>query len=165
MGRENVLMIKREMYMKRIRPFMGTDLVKVMTGIRRSGKSVMLELNRKELLESGIKPEQFITINFEDMSYSHLLTASALHSEITARAAKINGKAYLFFDEIQEVKDWEKCINSFRVSLDCDIYLRLQCPSSFRRTGNISRRTLCGIYTLSIFIFRISGSVSPHSRR
>lgn len=123
MGRENVLMIKREMYMKQIRPFMGTDLVKVMTGIRRSGKSVMLELIRKELLESGIKPEQFITINFEDMSYSHLLTASALHSEITARAAKINGKAYLFFDEIQEVKDWEKCINSFRVSLDCDIYI------------------------------------------
>ena len=123
MGRENVLMIKREMYMKRIRPFMGTDLVKVMTGIRRSGKSVMLELIRKELLESGIKPEQLITINFEDMSYSHLLTASALHSEITARAAKINGKAYLFFDEIQEVKDWEKCINSFRVSLDCDIYI------------------------------------------
>ncbi len=116
-------MIKREMYMKRIRPFMGTDLVKVMTGIRRSGKSVMLELIRQELLESGIKPEQFITINFEDMSYSHLLTASALHSEITARAAKINGKAYLFFDEIQEVKDWEKCINSFRVSLDCDIYI------------------------------------------
>ncbi len=116
-------MIKREMYMKRIRPFMGTDLVKVMTGIRRSGKSVMLELIRKELLESGIKPEQFITINFEDMSYSHLLTASALHSEITARAAKINGKAYLFFDEIQEVKEWEKCINSFRVSLDCDIYI------------------------------------------
>lgn len=109
--------------MKRIRPFMGTDLVKVMTGIRRSGKSVMLELIRQELLESGIKPEQFITINFEDMSYSHLLTASALHSEITARAAKINGKAYLFFDEIQEVKDWEKCINSFRVSLDCDIYI------------------------------------------
>lgn len=102
---------------------MGTDLVKVMTGIRRSGKSVMLELIRKELLGSGIKPEQFITINFEDMSYSHLLTASALHSEITARAAKINGKAYLFFDEIQEVKDWEKCINSFRVSLDCDIYI------------------------------------------
>ena len=116
-------MIKREMYMKQIRPFMGTDLVKVMTGIRRSGKSVMLELIRKELLESGIKPEQFITINFEDMSYSHLLTSSALHSEITARAAKINGKAYLFFDEIQEVKDWEKCINSFRVSLDCDIYI------------------------------------------
>ena len=123
MGRENVLMIKREMYMKRIRPFMGTDLVKVMTVIRRSGKSVMLELIRKELLESGIKPEQFITINFEDMSYSHLLTASALHSEITARAAKINGKAYLFFDEIQEVKEWKNVLISFRVSLDCDIYI------------------------------------------
>ena len=66
---------------------------------------------------------QFISINFEDMSYSHLQTAQALHDEITKRAAEIEGKVYLFFDEIQEVKDWEKCINSFRVSLDCDIYI------------------------------------------
>ena len=57
-------MIKREMYMKRIRPFIGTDLIKVMTGIRRCGKSVMLELIKQELIESGIKPEQFISINF-----------------------------------------------------------------------------------------------------
>ena len=116
-------MIKRELYMSRIRPFIGTELVKVMTGIRRCGKSVMLELIRQELTESGISSTQFISINFEDMGYSHLQTTQALHDEIIARAAKINGKVYLFFDEIQEVKDWEKCINSFRVSLDCDIYI------------------------------------------
>ena len=116
-------MIKREMYMSRIRPFIGTELIKIMTGIRRCGKSVMLELIKQELIEFGVNPAQFVSINFEDMNYTHLQTAKALHDEITQRAADIDGKAYLFFDEIQEVKDWEKCINSFRVSLNCDIYI------------------------------------------
>ena len=83
----------------------------------------MLKLIQQELTESGINPKQFISINFEDMNYSHLQTAQALHDEISARASEIEGKVYLFFDEIQEVKDWGKCINSFRVSLDCDIYI------------------------------------------
>ena len=116
-------MIKRELYMSRIRPFIGSDLIKVMTGIRRCGKSVMLELIKQELIESGIDSAQLIFINFEDMNYSHLQTAQALHDEITKRVAEVKGKAYLFFDEIQEVTNWEKCINSFRVSLDCDIYI------------------------------------------
>lgn len=116
-------MIKRELYMSRIRPFMNTDLIKVMTGIRRSGKSVMLELIKLELAEAGVSRNQFISINFEDMRYTGLQTAQALHEEITKRAAEIDGRVYLFFDEIQEVKDWEKCINSLRVSLDCDIYI------------------------------------------
>lgn len=116
-------MIKRELYMSRIRPFIGSDLIKVMTGIRRCGKSVMLELIKQELIESGVDPAQLISINFEDMNYSHLHTAQALHDEITRRVAEVKGKAYLFFDEIQEVTDWEKCVNSFRVSLDCDIYI------------------------------------------
>ena len=74
-------------------------------------------------MESGVSPAQFISINFEDLNYAYLQTAKALHNEITKRATEINGKAYLFFDEIPEVKDWEKCINSLRVSLDCDIYI------------------------------------------
>lgn len=109
--------------MKRIRPFIGTELIKVMTGIRRCGKSVMLELIKLELIDSGVNPAQFISINFEDMRYVHLQTAKALHEEITRRAAEIGGKVYLFFDEIQEVKEWEKCVNSLRVALDCDIYI------------------------------------------
>lgn len=116
-------MIKREIYMSRIRPFIGTDLIKVMTSILRCGKSVMLELIKQELTESGINPAQFISINFEDMNYGHLQTAKALHEEIRGRAADLDGKAYFFFDEIQEVEDWEKCISSLRVSLDCDIYI------------------------------------------
>ena len=116
-------MIKRETYMKRIRPFIGTELVKVMTGIRRAGKSVMLELIQDELRSTGVSSVNFISINFEDLRYVHLLDAMALHEEILKRAEHIEGKVYLFFDEIQEVADWEKCINSFRVSLDCDIYI------------------------------------------
>ena len=116
-------MIKREAYMSRIRPFIGNDLVKVLTGIRRCGKSVMLELIQEEIIASGVDPSQFISINFENMSNASLCTAQALHDEIICRAAKISGKIYLFFDEIQEVQDWETCINSFRVELDCDIYI------------------------------------------
>lgn len=116
-------MIKREMYMKRIRPFIDTDLVKVITGIRRCGKSVMLDLIKQELEESGIDPSRFISINFEDMRYEHLHTARALHDEIRERAAGVSERLYLFFDEIQEVDGWEKCINSLRVSMDCDIYI------------------------------------------
>ena len=116
-------MIKRETYMNRIRPFMNSDLVKVITGIRRSGKSVMLELIKEELIGLGVNVNQFISINFEDMRYSNLHTGQALHEEILKRAENIQGKVYLFFDEIQEVTDWENCINSLRVVLDCDIYL------------------------------------------
>lgn len=116
-------MIKRETYMSRIRPFIGNELVKVLTGIRRSGKSVMLELIKEELCNLGVDSAQFISINFENMSYAHLCTAAALHDEIIRRASKVNGKVYLFFDEIQEVDAWEKCVNSFRIELDCDIYI------------------------------------------
>lgn len=116
-------MIKREMYMKRIRPFINTDLIKVMTGIRRCGKSVMLELIKDELKKNGIDASQFLSFNFEDMRNSHLCTAQALHDEVLLRTQNLSGKIYLFFDEIQEVEHWEKCINSFRLELNCDIYI------------------------------------------
>ena len=116
-------MITREAYMQKIRPFINSDLVKVLTGIRRCGKSVMLELIKQELLRQGIAETQFISFNFENMSFAHLHAAQALHEEIIKLSKNITGKIYLFFDEIQEVHDWEKCINSLRIELDCDIYL------------------------------------------
>lgn len=109
--------------MSRIRPFIGTELVKVMTGIRRCGKSVMLDLIKEELKSTGIAESQMISFNFEAMSNAHLCTAQALYTEVMKRASAIDGKVYLFFDEIQEVTAWEKAINSFRVELDCDIYI------------------------------------------
>ncbi|MDR1329866.1 MAG: ATP-binding protein [Oscillospiraceae bacterium] len=116
-------MIKREAYMSRIRPFIGSELIKVLTGIRRSGKSVMLELIQEELIAQGISGSQFIRLNFEDMGNARLCTAEALHKEVTQRISHIEGKAYLFFDEIQEVSEWERCVNSLRVEFDCDVYI------------------------------------------
>ena len=116
-------MIKRRLYIDRIRPFFNNELVKVLTGIRRAGKSVMLELIKEALLEEGVHATQCIKFNFESMSTSEYRTADSLYREITQRIASVEGKAYLFFDEIQEVEDWEKCINSCRVDFDCDIYI------------------------------------------
>lgn len=116
-------MIKRESYMARIRPFIDADLIKVLTGIRRSGKSVMLELIKDELRVRGVTEEQLVAFNFEDMRNAQLCTAEALHDELVRRAASIKGKIYFFFDEIQEVERWERCVNSLRVEMDCDIYI------------------------------------------
>lgn len=118
-----MLMIKREIYMQRIRPFMNTELIKVFTGIRRSGKSVMLELVKEELKNSGISEKNFLCINFEQFSYSGLLDSNSLYERIIEFQKNTEGRIYLFFDEIQEVENWEKCINSCRVDFDCDIYI------------------------------------------
>ena len=118
-----MLMIKREIYMQRIRPFMNTELIKVFTGIRRSGKSVMLELVKEELKNSGISEKNFLCINFEQFSYSSLLDSNSLYERIIEFQKNTEGRIYLFFDEIQEVENWEKCINSCRVDFDCDIYI------------------------------------------
>ena len=95
-------MIERELYLKRIRPFIDTDMVKVMTGMRRSGKSIMLELIKGELLKRGVKPCQLVSLNFEDMCYIPLLTAATLYNELINRAQSFSGKAYFFLDEIQK---------------------------------------------------------------
>lgn len=109
--------------MQRIRPFINTDLIKVFTGIRRAGKSVMLELVKNELKESGIGEENFLCINFEQFSNSQFLDVESLYKKITDFKKNTKGKIYLFFDEIQEVDGWEKCINSCRIDFDCDIYI------------------------------------------
>ena len=109
--------------MQRIRPFINTDLIKVFTGIRRAGKSVMLELVKNELKESGIGEENFLCINFEQFSNSQFLNVESLYKKITDFQKNTKGKIYLFFDEIQEVAGWEKCINSCRIDFDCDIYI------------------------------------------
>lgn len=116
-------MIQREYYMKQIRPFINTDLIKVLTGIRRSGKSVMLQLIQEELLSQQIRPDQMISLNFEDLANLPLCQPTALYQWIADKAAAIKGKIYIFLDEIQEVTNWERVINSLRVAFDVDIYL------------------------------------------
>lgn len=112
------MMIKRKQYLDQIRPFIGKDIIKVIVGLRRSGKSVILEQLKEE-----IGSNNSIYLNFEDISNQPLCTASSLNSYITSIIDKETECYYLFFDEIQEVKDWEKVINSLRVSHNTDIYI------------------------------------------
>ena len=118
-------MTKRELYIEKIKSFIDKDIIKVLTGIRRSGKSVMLKLIMEELKQNGIDEKQFININFENLINRELTTADKLDKYILKRASEIKNKCYIFLDEIQEVKDWEKCINSLRVNeeYNFDIYI------------------------------------------
>ena len=116
-------MIVRERYMRLIRDFMDKPVVKVITGMRRSGKSALLELTRQELLSRGVNAKNIIFINFESLRYEALKDYKALYAEITAKAEQADGRVYILLDEIQEVNAWEQVINSFRVDFDCDIYV------------------------------------------
>ena len=118
-------MIKREYYMKKIIPFIDKDIVKVLTGIRRSGKSVMLKLIMEELRNRGVKNEQLININFENLKNRNYRNYEKLYEYILSKTDKKYKNYYVFLDEIQEVEEWERCINSIRVDEDYnfDVYI------------------------------------------
>ncbi len=101
---------------------MNKDVVKVITGIRRSGKSVLLKQFFDILIDDGIKEEQIIYLNFESLTYDTLNEYRSLYNYIMD-LCKSKQKYYLLFDEIQKVIEWEKSVASFRVDLDCDIYI------------------------------------------
>ncbi|MDD3307285.1 MAG: ATP-binding protein [Acetobacterium sp.] len=115
-------MIRREQYLTKIRPFYDSDLIKVIIGIRRSGKSVLLKQIILELTEKGIAEAHIIYLNFEDLEYSFIENEMDLHRYIKERVNK-DERFYLFFDEIQNVKNFEKAINSFRSTLNCSIFI------------------------------------------
>ena len=114
-------MILRPDYISRIKPFIGLEPMKVLTGLRRSGKSVMLKLIQDEIVNDGVTEANIVSFNFESMNTPR--DVEALHSMVAERVSGTTGKIFMFFDEIQEVQDWEKCINSLRVEYDCDIYI------------------------------------------
>ncbi len=116
-------MIKRELYLKKIRNFIDKPVIKVITGMRRSGKSMILKLISQELLERGILSQNIIYINFESLMFSDLTEFKTLYNYIIEKSQTLTGKVYILLDEIQEVEHWEKAVNSFMVDLDCDIYI------------------------------------------
>lgn len=115
-------MINREDYLKKIRPFFNKDLVKVLTGIRRSGKSTLLRLIGQELIADGVSANQIYSINFESMAYANR-DINSTYKELTNYGANKNDKLYFFLDEIQELTGWERMVNSLRVDLNCDLYI------------------------------------------
>lgn len=114
--------LKREMYLTQIRPYYETDLIKVITGVRRAGKSILLDTIREEFLEKGVGGDHLIYLNLEDMDFEYIVTASDLNQEIKNRIVD-QGKYYIFLDEIQHVQNFEKALASFRATLNVSLFV------------------------------------------
>lgn len=110
----------RDLYLNRLVAFKDTEPVKVVTGIRRCGKSSLLKLMVEHLKANGIEEDQIIEMNFESGDYRNM-TSDEVYSFVKGKCGK--KRVYLFFDEIQRIDKWEDAINAFRVDLDCDIYV------------------------------------------
>lgn len=115
-------MIKREKYLKRIRPFYHSEMVKVITGIRRCGKSIIIKQIIKELEDGGIPESRIVYINFEDYKYIDLFDTNSLYEYVLKRISE-SEKYYLLFDEIQNVNKFELAVNSFRSTHDVSIFI------------------------------------------
>ena len=114
--------LKRETYLEQIRPYYESDIIKVITGVRRAGKSILLDTIKDELIENGVCENHIIYLNLEDLDYDYIVDASDLNSEIKSRIDN-NGKYYIFLDEIQHVKNFEKALASFRATLDVSLFV------------------------------------------
>ena len=111
----------RKSYLDKLIVFQDTEPVKIITGIRRCGKSSLLKLMAEHLRDTGVLPEQIIEMNFESHDFRGM-TADDIYQYVRARTVP-QKRMYLFFDELQRVEAWENAINAFRVDLDCDIYV------------------------------------------
>lgn len=115
-------MVKRELYLEQIRPFYHSEMVKVLTGIRRCGKSTIMKQIIEELYDGGIAKENIIYINFEDYKYRTISNADALYAYVE-NCIQSENKYYLLLDEIQNVEEFELVINSFRSTHDISIFI------------------------------------------
>lgn len=116
-------MIKRKFYLEKIVKLIDTEDIKVITGVRRCGKTVLLKQIIDELENRGIDSENIIYMSFESSKYKNIRNDDDLDEFIFSKTNNLNGKFYLLFDEIQKVKNWEVSLNSYRVDLECDIYI------------------------------------------
>lgn len=115
-------MIPRPMYIEKIIAYANTPFVKILSGVRRCGKSTILKMIVEELKKRGVSEERILHYNFDSMQHDEIKTAKLLYEEVKARITS-DEKTYLFLDEIQEVKSWEKVVNSFMTDFDVDIYV------------------------------------------
>ena len=115
-------MLKRDLYLDRIIPFIDKPFIKVITGLRRSGKSALLELIKNHLLNNEVDEKNIVYLNFESLANHSYTEIIPLYTFIKEKIVS-KEKYYLFFDEIQEVNQWEKVINSFLVDFNVDIYI------------------------------------------
>ena len=116
-------MILRKTYLDQIIPLIDKNLIKVLTGVRRSGKTVLLQQIQDYLLQHGRRKNNVVYISFESKANAHLKNSDALYAYLIDAAKKADGKTYIFLDEIQTVSAWEEVVSSLLVDLDCDIYI------------------------------------------
>ena len=114
-------MIYRPEYVEKIMAYMDTPFVKILTGVRRCGKSTIMKMLHMELEKRGVSPERILSYNFDSLEYEDM-TAKQLFAAIKDQLSA-DGKTYLFLDEIQEIKNWEKVVNSLMSEYDVDIYV------------------------------------------
>ena len=114
--------LKRETYLEQIRPYFESDIIKVITGVRRAGKSILLDTIKDELKENGVDEKHIIYINFEDLDYDYIVDASDLNKEIKSRIID-DRKYYIFLDEIQHIDQFEKALASFRATLNVSLFV------------------------------------------
>lgn len=114
--------IKRERYLEKIRPFYELDLIKVLTGVRRCGKSVLLSQIEAEVVDGGVPGDHIIWVNFEDIQFEHIRKAEKLNDYICAKMTDAD-KYYIFLDEIQHVRQFEKVLASLRATKNCSIFI------------------------------------------
>lgn len=145
-------MIKREKYLKRIRPFYEQDLIKVITGIRRCGKSVILNQIMDELRQSGVKDEQIIYINFEFTYYIDINDAKKFNDFIEKKLINKN-KYYVFFDEIQNVDRWEKVVNSLKAKYNENISIFITGSNSDLLSGELATHIAGRYVSFKIYPF------------
>ncbi len=115
-------MIQRPRYLRRIVPFIDSPLIKVLTGVRRAGKSTIMAMLREELMARGISPDRILSYRFDSLQFDEIKTAKSLYNEIKGKVSS-ERKTYVFLDEIQEVENWEKAVNSLMTDFDVDIYV------------------------------------------
>lgn len=116
-------MIKREQYMELIRDYIDNPMIKIIKGIRRSGKTELLKMIIAELKDRGVEDEQIIYLNYESLSAYEYKDFIRLYKYVESRSQSINKKVYVLLDEIQEVEFWEKAIRSIRIDFPSDIYI------------------------------------------
>ena len=145
-------MIIREKYLSKIRPFYNVDLIKVITGIRRCGKSVILTQIMDELKDKSIKEEQIIYINFELKNYSNIKNDDDLYVYIKEKINK-DIKYYLFFDEIQNILSWEKAINSFKAEYKDRVSIFITGSNSDLLSGELATHLAGRYVSFKVFPF------------
>lgn len=159
-------MIARPQYMNMLKTYRDVPLVKILAGIRRCGKSTILEMWREELLESGIAPEHIISMRYTSEDYDDGMTDKIMYQNLKKQMTD-GGRYYLLLDEVQEVEGWEKAVNSLLENADTDIYVtgsNSKLMSSEISTYLTGRYISIPVYTLSFaeyLVFKKSDSRSP----